>query len=157
LVHCKGISTPMNASEKLSKIVGTLFSADEATRYRSIVGGRGLQYLTITRPDISFVVNKVCQFMQAPTTSHWTVVKRILRYLKSTMLYGLPLHKSQNDVISVFTDADWARSVDDRRSTGGYAIFHGSNLISWSAEAEYKALANATGEIMWIQSLMQEG
>jgi hypothetical protein len=58
MVHCKGISTPMNASKKLSKTVGTLLSADEATRYRSIVGG--LQYLTITRPDISFVVNKVC-------------------------------------------------------------------------------------------------
>jgi hypothetical protein len=61
--------------------------------------------------------------MQAPTTSHWAVVKRILSYLKSTMLYVLQLHKSQNNVISAFLEADWVGSVDDRRSTGGYAIF----------------------------------
>jgi hypothetical protein len=111
----------MSASKKMSKTSGTLLNADEATKYRSTVGE--LQYLTITRPDISFVVNKVCRFMQAPTTSHWAAVKRILRYLKSTMLYGLQLHKSLSNVISAFTDADWARSVDDKRSTGGYAIF----------------------------------
>jgi hypothetical protein len=68
--------------------------------------------------------------MQSPTTSHWVAVKRILRYLKSTVLYGLQLHKSQNIVISEFTYADWAGSVDDRRPTSGYAIFHDSNLIS---------------------------
>jgi hypothetical protein len=80
--------------------------------------------------------------------------------------YGLQIYKSLNNKVSAFTDADWATSIDDRRSTGGYAIFHCSNLISWSAkkqstvsrsntETEYKALANAVAEIMWIQSLMR--
>jgi hypothetical protein len=81
------------------------------------------------------------------------------------MSHGLQLHSSLNKIISAFIDADWARSVDDRRSTGGYAIFYGSNLISWSVrkqptvsrsstEAEYKALANAVAKIIWIQSLL---
>jgi hypothetical protein len=68
ILNCKGISTPMGALEKLSKVDGTLLSAEQATKYISTVGG--LQYLTIAKLDISFVVNKVCQFMQAPTTSH---------------------------------------------------------------------------------------
>jgi hypothetical protein len=68
--------------------------------------------------------------MQAPTISHWAAIKRILIYSKSTMSYGMQIHKSLSNIISAFTDADWVGSVDDRRSTGGYAIFHGSNLIS---------------------------
>jgi histone deacetylase 1/2 len=70
-------------------------------------------------------------------------------------------------MISAFSDADWAGCVDDRRSTGGFAVFLGDNLVSWTArkqatvsrsstEAEYKALANATAEMMWVQKLLTE-
>jgi histone deacetylase 1/2 len=76
----KGVSTPMVTTEKLSRFDGAVLSPADATRYRSVVGA--LQYLTLTRPDISLSVNKVCQFLQTPTDVHWTVVKRILRYLK---------------------------------------------------------------------------
>jgi histone deacetylase 1/2 len=126
-----------------------------------------LQYLTLTRPDISFSVNKVCQFLHAPTTVHWVAVKRILRYVKHTTKLGLKIGKTTSLMVSGFSDADWAGSLDDRRSTGGFAIFVGSNLVSWNArkqatvsrsstEAEDKPLANATAEIMWIQTLLLE-
>jgi hypothetical protein len=70
--RCKPVSTPLSTSKKFSAHKGTSLGAKEATRYRSIVGG--LQYLTLTRPDLSFSVNKVCQFLHAPTTNHMTAV-----------------------------------------------------------------------------------
>ena len=94
-------------------------------------------------------------------------MKRILRYVKGTLTMGLKIRKSNSTLVSAFSDADWAGCVDDRRSIGGFAVFLGPNLISWSArkqptvsrsstESEYKALANATAEMMWIQRLLTE-
>lgn len=163
--NCKPVSTPLCVSEKLWLNDGEFLGANDASQYRSIVGA--LQYLTLTRPDISFSVNKVCQFLQNPTVVHWAAVKRILRYLQGTLPLGLKIDKSSSHTVSAFSDADWAGCLDDRRSTGGFAVFLGSNLISWSArkqatvsrsstEAEYKALANATAEVMWVRKLLEE-
>ncbi|KAK1647556.1 hypothetical protein QYE76_065361 [Lolium multiflorum] len=158
MLDCKAAITPMSSTEILSVDGGTLLSADDATEYRRIVGG--LQYLTITRPDVSYAVNRVCQYLHAPRDTHWTAVKRILRYVRSTLTHGLHLRPAPTAVLAAFSDADWAGNPDDRRSTGGYAVFLGSNLIAWSArkqatvsrsstEAEYKAVADATAEIIW--------
>jgi histone deacetylase 1/2 len=165
MLKCAPITTPMSPTECLCASDGDVLSSDDATKYRSLVGG--LQYLPMTRPDLSFVVNKVCQYLHEPRTPHMSAVKRILRYVRYTIDSGLQLFATTSTLLSAFSDADWAGSVDDRRSTGGYAIFYGENLIAWSArkqstvsrsstESEYKALANATAELICVQSLLQE-
>ena len=137
----------------------------DVTHYRSVVGA--LQYVTLTRPDIAFAVNKACQFMQQPTTTHWLSVKRILRYLRGTMQDGLLLSPSSNLTIEGFTDVDWDAHLDDRRNSSEYLVYLGGNLVSWSstkqkvmshnsAESEYHGLVFATAEIVWMQALLQE-
>jgi len=162
---CKSIDTPVCIKEKLSVAGGSSLSPEDSTKYRSMVGA--LQYLTLATPDISYAVNKVCQYLHSPTMTHLSAVKRILRYVQGTLHMGLKIRPCDSMIVSAFSDADWVGCVDDRRSAGGFAIFLGSNLISWSArkqptvsrsstEAEYKALANATAELMWVQQLLRE-
>jgi histone deacetylase 1/2 len=164
--NCKPIGSPMVSSCRLSKF-GT-DTMNDPSLYRSTVGA--LQYATLTRPDIAFSVNKVCQFMAHPLESHWRAVKRILRYLKGTMSHGLLLYPSPSSPpfsLRAYSDADWATDQDDRRSTSGSCIYFGSNLISRgskkqplvarsSTEAEYRSMAHTTADLMWIQSLLNE-
>ncbi|KAL7611293.1 hypothetical protein Lser_V15G10358 [Lactuca serriola] len=156
--NCRSVSTPMSVTEKLYQDHGRPLNDEDIFKYRSMVGS--LQYLTLTRPDLSFAVNKVCQFLSRPTYVHWEAVKRILRYVKGTLDTGLRFRQSKSTLLGIFTDADWAGCLDYCRSTNGYAIFLGPNLISWSSrkqptmsrsstEAEYKALTNGTAEAIW--------
>jgi hypothetical protein len=100
-------------------------------------------------------MNKVSQFLSQPTTVHYEAVKRILQYVKGTISTGLHIQTMPSTILDVYTDADWVGCSDDRRSTGGFSIFLGGNLVSWSSrkqptvsrsstEADYKALANGT-------------
>jgi histone deacetylase 1/2 len=140
----------------------------DPTLYISIVGA--FQYATMTRPDIAFSVNKVCQFMSQPLESHWKAVKRILCYLKGTLDHGLLLSPAASGPpfsLRAYSDADWATDQDDRRSTSGSCIYFGPDLVSWgskkqphvarsSTEAEYQSMANTTADLVWIQSLLHE-
>ena len=93
-----------------------------------------LIYLSHTRPDIAFVVSVVSQFMHAPCEKHMEAVYRILRYLKSASGKGLMLYKNGHLEVEGYTDADWAGSVTDRRSTFGYCTFVGGNLVTWRSK-----------------------
>jgi histone deacetylase 1/2 len=126
-----------------------------------------LQYLTFTHPDICFAVNKVCQFMHASTYSHWTAVKCILCYLKGTTSYGFHITRGSFFALHGFTDADWAYSINDYKSTGDYLVFFGQTSISWkfskqsiiarsSTETKYKVLADDTIKVIWLQYLLTD-
>lgn len=161
MTESKPYASPMSSTASLSLYDGPLLQ--DATTYMSIVGA--LQYYTLTRPDIFFDVNKVCQLMQAPLESHWVAVKRILRYLKGTLHFGLYLTPFLDYFVTCYIDIDWASNPDYRRSTSGYCVFLGNSLTSWSSskhkvvsksnvESEYHGLANGTAELVWIQSIL---
>ncbi|XP_050917836.1 uncharacterized mitochondrial protein AtMg00810 [Lathyrus oleraceus] len=127
--NANGMPTPMVSSSKLSKVGSDVVS--DPTLFRSVVGA--LQYATLTRPKISFSVNKVCQFLSNPLEDHWKAVKRILRYLSGTFHHGLiiqPASVQQPLSLLGFCDADWALDPDDRRSTSGACVFLGPNIVS---------------------------
>ncbi|KAM2925447.1 hypothetical protein FF1_042962 [Malus domestica] len=156
----KPCCTPLG-SQKLDHS-GSLLS--NPTEYRSLVGG--LQYLTWTRPDIAFAVNQLCQFMHAPRDQHFQAAKRVLRFLKGSFSQGLWFTKG-SVALSAYSDADWAGCTFDRRSTTGYCVFLGSNLISWSAkkqstvarsstEAEYRSLAHTAAELTWVCKILRD-
>lgn len=159
----KAQPTPMCPSTKLHSQSGD--PLDNPFIYRSTVGA--LQYLTLTRPDIAYFINKLSQFLKSPTTAHWAACKRILRYLVGTSSLGLRFARSSVFDLQGFADADWAGCLDDRKSTSGFCVYFGGNLISWSSkkqpviarsstEAEYRSLALITAEIIWVQSLLSE-
>ncbi|XP_062075975.1 uncharacterized mitochondrial protein AtMg00810-like [Humulus lupulus] len=156
LQNSRPVPTPMILANKLSLGDSSLYEKPEI--HRSIIGA--LQYLTLTRPDISYSVNKLSQFIKAPTVNHWNACKRILRYVNGTLNLGLHFKPA-------YFDADWASSLDDRKSTSGFCLFLGGNLISWgsckqkavahsSTESEYHALASAATELVWLTSLLNE-
>jgi len=102
--------------------------------FRRIIGF--LQYLYLTRPDVSFSLNKLSQYMQAPTEILMKAAKRLLCYLKGTHDHGLHLSRTTNLSLTAFCDSDWARDTHDRKSTAAYLIYMGLNAISWSSKKQ---------------------
>jgi hypothetical protein len=89
-----------------------------------------LLYITASCPNIMYVVGMVGRYQSAPKQSHLLAVKRIFRYLKETMTYGLWYPKNQNFQLTAYSDADWANCVDERKSTNGGAFFLGDSLVA---------------------------
>ena len=163
LTDSKTVSTPLELNVKLNTTDGEPLS--DATLYRQLVGS--LIYLTVTRPDLAYAVHLVSQFMSAPRSTHYAAVLRILRYIKGTLFHGLHFSAQSSLELRAYADADWAGDPTDRRSTTGYCFLLGSSLISWrskkqsvvarsSTEAEYRALADATSELLWLRWLLAD-
>ncbi|KAK9204194.1 hypothetical protein WN943_014452 [Citrus x changshan-huyou] len=116
----------------------------QAKYVRDLLTKTAEKYLVLTRPELAFSVNKLSQFLAASTEKHWTVCKRILRYLKATEDYGLLFKPGGGVVLTAYTDADWACDVDDRKSVGAYCVYLGQNLISWSSEKQQTIARSST-------------
>jgi hypothetical protein len=160
--NCKPAPTPIDAKGKLSTDGAPI---DDASSYRSLAGA--LMYLTMTRPDLAFAVQQACLHMHDPCAPHLTMLKRILRYIRGTTSLGLHLRSSATLDVTAYFDADWADCPDTRRSTSGFCVFLGDVLVLWSskcqptvscssAEAEYRAVAKAATECIWLHQLLDE-
>uniref|UniRef100_A0A2N9EDK6 Reverse transcriptase Ty1/copia-type domain-containing protein n=1 Tax=Fagus sylvatica TaxID=28930 RepID=A0A2N9EDK6_FAGSY len=141
--------------------------SQEAMRMKMLSGSVCVVYLIVIRPDISYAVHQVSQFMFAPRSTHYAAVLRILRYLKGTLFHSLHFSAQSPLTLRAYSDADWAGDPTDRRSTTGYCFLLGSSLISWrskkqsvvarsSTEAEYCALTDTTSELLWLRWLLQD-
>ncbi|XP_022040231.1 uncharacterized mitochondrial protein AtMg00810-like [Helianthus annuus] len=126
MTSCKPCATPVDLSSKLSATDGPLFH--DPTLYRSLAGA--LQYLAFTRLDISYAVQQVCLFMHEPHEPRYAFMKRIIRYIQGTLAYGIRMVKSATTSLVAYSDTDWGGCPDSHRSTSGYCVFLGNNLLS---------------------------
>ncbi|KAF7810522.1 putative mitochondrial protein [Senna tora] len=163
MLDCKPIATPMEVNAKLCSAEGK--NLEDVTMYRQLVGR--LIYLTLTRPDITYAVGVVSRFMQSPKKPHLEAIRRILRYVKGTLDYGIFYRKGPSCKLKGYSDADYAGDCDTRRSTTGYVMSIGSGAVSWcskrqptvslcSTEAEYRATAMTAQECTWLMQLLKD-
>lgn len=162
MLGAKPSSSPCSVGTKLSKFHGDPLL--DITEYRQVVGA--LLYCTLTRPEIAFSMNQLCQHMHSPSTTHWVAAKHVLRYLKNTIDHGL-LYTPGPLRLQAFCDSDWAGNPDDRRSTSGFRVYLGNCLVSWSAknqavvswsstEAKYRSMALTTADLFWLRMLFKD-
>nr|GEW52994.1 ribonuclease H-like domain-containing protein [Tanacetum cinerariifolium] len=162
MVNCNPNRTPTDTESKLGT-TGDVVS--NPTLSQSLADS--LQYLTFTRPDISYVVQQVCLHMHDPREPHFFALKWILRYVCGTLDYGLQLFSSSTTDLVAYSDADWVGCPTTSRSTSGYCVFLENNLLSWSVkhqptlsrssvEAEYRGVANVVAKTCWLRNLLRE-
>ncbi|CAM8905782.1 unnamed protein product [Rhodiola kirilowii] len=155
--------TPMELNVHLRATDGE--PLEDPTRYRHLVGS--LVYLGVTRPDISYPVHILSQFVSAPTQLHYSHLLRVLRYLHGTITRRLFFPRSGSLQLHTYSDATWASDPSHRRSLSSYCVFLGDSLIAWktkkqtavsrsSAEAELRAMALLTAEVTWLRWLLED-
>lgn len=163
MINVKPLRLPMDSQLKLTHDKGV--PMPDPSKYQKLIGK--LIYLTITRPDVSFTVQLLSQFMHKLTSVHMQAGKRLLRYLAGTTKQGILLASKSAAQLTAYCDSDWASCPNTRRSTTGYCIFLGSSPISWkakkqsvvsrsSAEAEYRAMAVTDCEVTWLTALLKD-
>ncbi|CAL1400060.1 unnamed protein product [Linum trigynum] len=156
-------SSPIEQNHQLGRTASP--PAPDPAAFCRLVGR--LLYLTVTRPDITYVVNLLSQAVHAPTQDHLATAHRVLRYLKGSPGRGLLFPVNHSLKLTAYCDADWDGCQTTRRSTTGYFIRLGSSPVSWrtkkqsvvarfSAEAEYRAMASTVCEILWLRWLLQD-
>uniref|UniRef100_A0A3Q7J7Y8 Reverse transcriptase Ty1/copia-type domain-containing protein n=1 Tax=Solanum lycopersicum TaxID=4081 RepID=A0A3Q7J7Y8_SOLLC len=168
----KPAATPLEPNKKFTSVDYDEFTGNisnplfkDVTAYQRLVGR--LLYLTTTRPNICFAVQVLSQFMQGPKISHWESGMRLVRYIKGCRGQGILLSSEPSTQLEGFCDSDWASCPNTRRSVTGYTIKLGNSLISWkskkqhtvsisSAEAEYRSMAAAVSEIIWLVGILKE-
>ena len=161
MLGCKPIDTPMEQNHRLASAEGNPYSNHE--KYRRIMGR--LVYLSVTRPELSYAVHTLAQFLGCPQVCHWEAAIRVLRYLKGSPGQGIVLRPMKDMCLTAFCDSDWAACPLTRRSLSDYLVFLGRSLVSWktkkqptvsrsSAEAEYRSMAVTTCELKWLKSLL---
>ena len=163
MADCNPVSTPMEPGKHYEKTPDNEEGL-ETREFQALIGS--LVYASIaTRPDISEAVGKLSQHMSRPNNEHWAAAKRVLRYIKGTLKFGLKFERSNNFELIGYSDADWAGDVDTRKSTSGYSFMLGKATIAWASkkqsvvalsttEAEYIALCSATQEAVWLRRLL---
>lgn len=163
LRKCRTLKLPLDTHVKLTADQGDALG--DPTEYQRLVGK--LIYLTITRPDIAYSVHVLSKFMHSPTTAHMQAAKRVLRYLAGSTHQGILFANQNTAKLSAYCDSDWAGCPATRRSTSGFCVLLGKSPISWkskrqtvvarsSAEAEYRSMALAVCEVLWIKQLLRD-
>nr|GEV20990.1 retrovirus-related Pol polyprotein from transposon TNT 1-94 [Tanacetum cinerariifolium] len=161
--ECNGVKNPIVPGTSVTK-AGSGSKVDE-TEYKSLVGS--LMYLTVTRPDLMYAVCFISRFMSDPKEDHLALAKKILRYVKSTFDFGLLYERNSKSKLEVYTDSDYARDVEDRKCTSGYACIMSNATICWSSrkqgivtlsstEAEYVAATACACHCVWLMGLLKE-
>ncbi|GJS86815.1 ribonuclease H-like domain-containing protein [Tanacetum coccineum] len=162
MANCNPTWTPVDTESKLGSDGDPI---SNPTLYRSLAGG--FQYLTFTRPDIFYAVQQVFLHMHDPREPYLAAFKRVLRYVRGTLDFGLQLYASITGSLVAYTDVDWTGCPTTRRTTSSYCVFLGDNLLSWSAkwqhtlsrssvEAEYRGVANVVAKTAWLRNLLRK-
>lgn len=161
--HCNSVKNPMVPGSKVSK--NEEGKKIDSTIFKQMIGS--LMYLTVTRPDLMYVVSLLSRFMEAPTVLHHQALKRVFRYLKGTTELGIFYKNSGNESLIGYSDSDYAGDLDDRKSTSGYIFKMSSGAVAWSSkkqpvvslsttEAEFIAAAACACQSIWMQRVLKK-
>ncbi|XP_031248923.1 uncharacterized protein LOC116106736 [Pistacia vera] len=145
--NCKPVDTPLVPNLKLSKTDGAE-RVDEG-KYRSLVGS--LLYYTATSPDLMFTTSYLSRFMSNPSELHFKTAKRVLRYVKGTIMLGIYFRKAESLKLLGYTDSDWGGSLDDAKSTSGYVYYLNQGAICWLSRKQ-KTVAQSTAEAEYVSA-----